>query len=114
MLDGLANGASAMMPGSACLETYVRIYDLYREGKRDAARSLFHRLLPYLSFALQHLELAIQTEKHVMVRRGVFSSARMRRPTLEISAAYQSQMDELVEEAVALTEECKPRAAAAR
>jgi dihydrodipicolinate synthase/N-acetylneuraminate lyase len=113
MLDGLANGASAMMPGSACIETYVRIYDLYREGKRDQARSLFHRLLPYLSFALQHLELAIQTEKHVLLRRGIFSNARMRRPTLDISPHYQSQLEELVEEAVALVEECKPKAAAA-
>lgn len=107
MLDGLDHGASAMMPGSACLEVYTRVYHLYRSGAKAEARALFHRLVPYLAFALQHLELAIHIEKRVLVRRGLFESARMRRPTLELDNVYSKQMDGLVEDVVALVAECK-------
>ena len=52
MMDGLVHGASAMMPGAACIEVYVRVYELYARGQRDEAKALFHRLIPYLTFAL--------------------------------------------------------------
>ena len=39
MMDGLAHGASAMMPGAACLEVYVRVYELYQEGRHGKPRN---------------------------------------------------------------------------
>jgi len=113
MLDGLDHGASAMMPGSACLEVYTRVYELYKGGLKEEAKALFHRLIPYLAFALQHLELAIHIEKRVLVKRGVFSSARMRRPTLGLDDIYSKQMDSLVSDVVSLTTECKAHVAPA-
>jgi 4-hydroxy-tetrahydrodipicolinate synthase len=107
MLDGLAHGASAMMPGAACLEVYVRAHELYATGKKQAARDLFHRLLPYLAFAMQHLEVAIHIEKRVLVRRGVLPNARMRHPTLTLDQTYQHQMDDLITGVVELAEECR-------
>jgi 4-hydroxy-tetrahydrodipicolinate synthase len=111
MLDGLAHGASAMMPGAACLEVYVRAYGLYAGGEKQAARDLFHRLVPYLSFAMQHLEVAIHIEKRVLVRRGVLPNARMRHPTLTLDQTYQDQMDDLVAGVSALAEECRAKMA---
>jgi 4-hydroxy-tetrahydrodipicolinate synthase len=111
MLDGLAHGASAMMPGAACLEVYVRAYELYAAGERQAARDLFHRLVPYLSFAMQHLEVAIHIEKRVLVRRGVLPNARMRHPTLTLDQTYQDQMDDLVAGVSTLAEECRAKLA---
>lgn len=107
MMDGLAHGASAMMPGAAGLEIYVRVYEMYMAGEKKEARELFHRFVPYLAFALQHLELAIHLEKRVLVRRGILPSARMRHPSLYPDAAYQKQMDELAESAVELAEHCR-------
>lgn len=112
MMDGFAHGASAMMPGAAALEVYVRIYELYRQGHRDEAKALFYRLVPYLTFALQHLELAISIEKQVLLRRGVVSSDRMRAPTIELDAAYTDQKAELAGNIIALSEECRAAAAA--
>jgi 4-hydroxy-tetrahydrodipicolinate synthase len=106
MMDGLAHGASAMMPGTAVVDVYVRIYNLYRDGNIEEAKALFYRLLPYLTFAMQHVELAVGIEKRVLVRRGVFPSARMRRPTLFYDDAYEAQIDELVGYVVTLSEEC--------
>lgn len=106
MLDGLAHGASAMMPGTAAIDTYVRIYELFRDDKRSEAKALFYRLLPYLTFALQHLELAIGIEKRLLVKRGVIPSARMRRPTIFLDEEYEKQIEELVNEVRDLSVEC--------
>jgi 4-hydroxy-tetrahydrodipicolinate synthase len=107
MLDGLDRGASAFMPGAAMLEVYVRTYRLYSEGRRDEARALFSRLIPYLAFALQHLELAIGMEKRVLARRGIVANARTRHPSLTFDEAGERQIEEYVSEAVALVEECR-------
>ncbi|HEX4488158.1 MAG TPA: dihydrodipicolinate synthase family protein [Terriglobales bacterium] len=109
MIDGLAHGASAMMPGAACLEVYVRVYELYTQGKKAEAEALFQRLIPYLAFALQHLELAVHIEKRVMVKRGLLPSARMRQPTISFDDIYQAQIDRLVDSAVALCKECSKK-----
>jgi 2-keto-3-deoxy-L-arabinonate dehydratase len=109
MLDGLAHGASAMMPGTAAIDVYVRIYKLFQEGKRAEAKTIFYRLLPYLTFALQHIEIAIWIEKRLLVKRGVIPNARMRRPTLFLDDEYEKQMEELTDEVHALSVECQKR-----
>ena len=107
MMDGLVHGASAMMPGAACIEVYVRVYELYARGQRDEAKALFYRLIPYLTFALQHLEVAVRIEKMVLEKRGILPNSRMRRPTLSLDAAYEAQMRELVDGVVGLSLECR-------
>lgn len=107
MFDGLAHGASAMMPGAAALEIYVRTYTLYREGRTDEAKALFHRLIPYLSFALQHLEVAIHIEKRVLETRGILPNSRMRQPSIRLDDVYQAQMEELIGSVIELCEECR-------
>ena len=107
MMDGLAHGASAMMPGVACLEIYVRVYELYKQGRRDEAEQVFNRLLPYLTFAMQHLEVAIYIEKRVMVKRGILPNSRMRRPTLSLGQGYEALMDRLVDSVIELARECR-------
>ena len=107
MLDGLAHGASAMMPGTAAIDVYVRIYNLFREGKRAEAKALFYRLMPYLTFALQHLEIAIWIEKRLLAKRGIIPSARMRRPTMFLDEEYEKQMEVLTNEVQALSTECQ-------
>lgn len=104
LIDGLQHGAVGVMPGSAIVEVYARIFELWDSGRLAEAKALFYRLQPYLVFALQHLEIAIQIEKRVLVRRGVFPSDRAREPTLRLDEAYQEQMDELVEGVIRLSE----------
>jgi dihydrodipicolinate synthase/N-acetylneuraminate lyase len=109
MLDGLAHGASAMMPGTAAIDVYVRIYKLFQEGKKAEAKALFYGLLPYLTFALQHLEIAIWIEKRLLAKRAVIPNARMRRPTMCLDEEYEKQMEELTDEVYALSVECQKR-----
>ncbi len=66
------------------------------------------RMLPFLVFALEHLELLIQMEKRVLMRRGVIVSDRLREPTLRLDAAYEQQVEEMVTHVVKLVAELPP------
>ena len=111
MMDGLAHGASAVMSGAACLDVYVRVYDLYKQGQKAEAKALFYKLVPYLAFAMQHLELAVHIEKRVFVRRGILPNARMRQPSLVLDATYQDQIEDIVTMVVELCNECREKSA---
>ena len=107
MMDGLMHGASAIMGGAACLEIYVRVYELYKQGQKEEAKALFNKLVPYIAFAMQHLEVAVHIEKRVLVRRGILPNARMRQPTMTLDNTYQQQIEDLVTSVVALCNECR-------
>ncbi len=96
LMDGLAHGATGVMPGPSFIEAYVRVFTLYREGRLSDAKALFYRMLPYLTFSVQHLELVIQMDKRALLRRGIFLSDQVREPTIRFDAEYQEQMDELI------------------
>ncbi|MFN7996846.1 MAG: dihydrodipicolinate synthase family protein [Bryobacteraceae bacterium] len=105
MMDGFRRGASAVMPGAAVLEVYVRAYKLYRAGHVNEAKSFFNRLIPYLSFVLQHLELAVGTEKRILAKRGIIDHHRMRHPSLAFDSATEELIGETVDLALSLCEE---------
>jgi dihydrodipicolinate synthase/N-acetylneuraminate lyase len=109
IIDGLAHGACGMMPGSGLVDVGSEIFRLYDSGNVEGAKSFAYRLQPYLVFALQHLELAIRIEKHVLVRRGVFPSDRMRKPTICLDDDYQKQLEELVTYVIRLSKEVQKK-----
>ena len=105
LFDGLAHGACGIMPGPALGAVFVHIFNLYDAGHVDKAKAWFARLLPFLVFALEHLELLIQMEKRILLRRGVIASDRLREPTLRLDTAYQEQREELVNDVLMLMAE---------
>ncbi len=107
LLDGLAHGASAIMPGAALVDLHVKIFRLYDSGQMEEAKSIFYRMQPYLTFGLQHLELHLAMEKQVLMRRGIIASDRLREPTLHLDDVYRKQSSALVEMVIRLTEEVR-------
>ncbi|MEO8663080.1 MAG: dihydrodipicolinate synthase family protein [Bryobacteraceae bacterium] len=114
MMDGLARKASAFMPGAAYLDIYVRTYSLFHEGRKDEAKEYFSRFVPYLAYALQHLELAVSMEKAGLARRGVIPDGRMRHPSIKYDPADQAQIEGLISDAIDLCAEAGKYAGAAR
>ncbi len=102
---GLAHGACGVMPGTALVDVYAAIWRFNNSGLGEKAKSLFYRLLPFLVFALEHLELFIRMEKSVLMKRGVIDSDRLREPTLHLDDRYVAQIDELVSMVIGLTKE---------
>ena len=107
LFDGLAHGATGIMPGPGLLDVYARVLRSYDEDSVDQAKAWFNRLLPLLIFSLDHVELFIQMEKRVLMKRGVIPRDRMREPTLHLDQAYMDQLEDLVDRAVAVAGESR-------
>lgn len=106
MLDGLARDLDCFIP-SGVLPAYVGIFDLWARGERQAARALFERILPIITFSNQHIEVSIRFWKRVRVLGGTFTTAACRaaRPLDPVQAA---EAELLAARAIALSREFTP------
>lgn len=77
LLNELDRGSCGNMPASGLIDAHVRIYTLYREGKRDEAEALSVRLLPLLNLGSQY---GVAFAKELLWRRGVIRTKVARDP----------------------------------
>jgi 4-hydroxy-tetrahydrodipicolinate synthase len=75
ILDELAHGSSGTMPACQFIDVHVQVYDLAAAGKEQEARELFEKLLPMIN--LEEI-YGLHFVKTVLVRRGVFKTAKLR------------------------------------
>ncbi|MFE2561852.1 dihydrodipicolinate synthase family protein [Streptomyces sp. NPDC059352] len=81
LADGLQRGIAGVQPGCSFTEVYQRIWTLWHRGDRDDALALHGRLVPYLAYWMQEVELIIAVEKLISARRGLIDTAHCRKPT---------------------------------
>jgi dihydrodipicolinate synthase/N-acetylneuraminate lyase len=101
MLDAAARGAGGVQPGSSFVEIYVAIWKAWSAGDEAAATHLHRRLLPYLTYWMQDLELIVQVEKTISVRRGLIDSEHCRRPRRALDHMESQSVDRFMNEFVA-------------
>jgi 4-hydroxy-tetrahydrodipicolinate synthase len=77
MLSELDRGACGNMPACGAVDVHVRLYNLYREGRRDDAESLSRRFLPLLNLGSQY---GVAFQKELLWRRGVIRTKMCRDP----------------------------------
>lgn len=70
MIEALERGVHGFMP-TAMDNIYVRIHDLFASGQQDAAIALFEKLLPFVAFSNQHIEVSIRFFKRLRLNDGV-------------------------------------------
>ncbi len=87
---------------------FVHVFRLHQAGRRDAARELFHRVVPFLAFAHQYVDISIHFYKRYCVRRGLFTTSRVREPIMAFDAHHKRVADELIEMICALEDELGP------
>ena len=75
LLNELPRGSSGSMPACEFIDVDAQVYDLFVAGKRDEARQLFEKLLPMINLEETY---GMPFAKAVLVRRGVFKTAKMR------------------------------------
>jgi 4-hydroxy-tetrahydrodipicolinate synthase len=98
MPDALARGAAGVQPGCSFTEIYVALDRLFRCGDQVAMHGLHRRLLPYISYWMQGVELIIRAEKQILYRRGLIASAYCRHPAYTLDAAEEAQITQFLEE----------------
>ena len=75
LLDELARGTSGSMPACEFVDVYEQVYDLAEAGNWTEARALFQKLLPMIVLEETY---GVGFCKAVLVRRGVFKTAKQR------------------------------------
>jgi 4-hydroxy-tetrahydrodipicolinate synthase len=78
--DALRRGAVGVQPGCSFTELYVLFWRLWMGGDEQAALALHRRMLPFLSYWMQSVELIVAAEKLISLRRGLTRTARCRAP----------------------------------
>jgi dihydrodipicolinate synthase/N-acetylneuraminate lyase len=75
LLNELARGSSGTMPACEFIDVDVEIYNLASSGKLAEARGLFQKLLPMINLEETY---GVAFAKTVLVRRGIFKTAKLR------------------------------------
>ncbi|HVZ63571.1 MAG TPA: dihydrodipicolinate synthase family protein [Lacunisphaera sp.] len=65
---------------------YMRIWTLYRAGRRAEAIELYHRLLPCLAFMATHQSIQWHFTKALLHDEGLFTTTRVRKPIPALDA----------------------------
>lgn len=77
LLEEYRRGACGTMPACEVIDAHVQVWQALEQGKDQEARRLHTQLLPLLNYEAMY---SFTVYKEVLVRRGVFSSARTRVP----------------------------------
>lgn len=93
MLELIPLGICGAMPGLPLLEPLAKVYRLRKDGNASEAMSLMGQLLPFINYTLQNFEVFLHTEKRLLVKRGIFSSASVRDATYTLSKANSDYVD---------------------
>jgi 4-hydroxy-tetrahydrodipicolinate synthase len=76
----LQRGAKGCMPAANFGPALARVYELYGAGDYAAARSLFERLVPFISWSMQSVDLSVWCAKESLRRQGILATNVLREP----------------------------------
>jgi dihydrodipicolinate synthase/N-acetylneuraminate lyase len=96
--EAARSGAVAVQPGCSFVEVYVELWRRWEAGDVRGFDELHAALRPYLAEWMQHVELIVQVEKVISVRRGLISSAACRAPGVELDAEQHATIDRFLVE----------------
>lgn len=111
MIEALDRGVHGFNT-TAINRPFARIYQLHRAGRRTEAQKLFDRVVPYLSWAHQHIDISIQFLKRYCHRRGLFSTINVRSPIMPYDQYHERCGSELIEKIIAIEDELGSTSAA--
>jgi 4-hydroxy-tetrahydrodipicolinate synthase len=97
LIDSFRRGIAGTMPGMDVLDGIVAIWNALTRGEDDRAYRVSDPIATLIALQLQAgLEGFLAIEKHLLVRRGIFSSARRRQPySWELDAETAAEVDRL-------------------
>ncbi|QUH26862.1 dihydrodipicolinate synthase family protein [Serpentinicella alkaliphila] len=88
-IEAFDRGAIGAMPGCSMYDVYIKVYNLYLEGKRIEAIKIHTKLIEILNHIRQNVEMIISFEKKILKKRGIIESDYCRKPTFDSDDYYQ-------------------------
>ena len=98
LIDALRRGAVGVQPGCSFVEIYREIWTSWHDGRRDDAIETHRRLLPYISYWMQSVELIIAAEKQISHRRGLIESGYCRAPMRTLDPEEDAMVERFLDE----------------
>ena len=92
------------MPGLGVADMLQESYEQAIAGNPDEAMERFEKVLPYLVFSLQNMELLVQMEKSLLVRRSLIAHDTVRSTTLTPDAHTVAHVQYLVDRVMGVLE----------
>ena len=92
MPDVLARGAVGIQPGCSFTEIYVELWRLW-ETDKIGFQTLHNKLLPYINYWMQGVELIIKVEKVILKQRGIIASDYCRSPAYTLDERETAQIE---------------------
>lgn len=99
MPDVLARGAVGIQPGCAFTEIYVELWRLW-EIDKHAFLNFHNKLLPYVNYWMQGVEIIIKVEKVILKNRGIIGSDYCRSPSYSLDELEHVQIESFMAEFV--------------
>ena len=98
-IEAFDRGAVGAMPGCSMFDLYLKMYDEYERGEREAAvMTHSNLLLPMLNHIRQDVEMIIYYEKRILQRRGIIATDYCRHPSFAHDPYHNRLFDELYEQ----------------
>lgn len=97
LLELLPAGIAGVMPGLALCARLRDVITLAGEGRLADARARFERLLPFILYSLQSMEVFHHCEKRLLHARGLLPHATVREARLQLGPVETGYIDALIE-----------------
>ncbi len=97
MPDVLARGAVGIQPGCSFTEIYMDLWQLWQTDKTKFM-TLHNKLLPYINYWMQGVELIIKVEKLILKQRGIIASDYCRSPAYQLDQIETTQIEQFMSE----------------
>jgi 4-hydroxy-tetrahydrodipicolinate synthase len=96
LYEELLRGAVGTMTGFAFPEILVAVYNAFAKGDRKAARDIFFRYLPLISYEGQPV-IGLALRKEILRRRGAIEGSLIRHPGPSLDPGSKAEIDEILE-----------------
>jgi dihydrodipicolinate synthase/N-acetylneuraminate lyase len=90
LIDEWRRGACGSMPACQATDIQVAMWNLLEEGDEAAARAIFNKVLPLISFERLH---GIATYKEILYRRGILKTRVLRAPGVALDERDLAELD---------------------
>jgi len=94
MIEAFDRGAIGVMPGCSMYDVYLKVYDAYQAGDREAAYTYHGAILQMLNHIRQNVEMIISYEKRILYKRGIIASDVCRHPTFRLDPFFDRVFEE--------------------
>jgi dihydrodipicolinate synthase/N-acetylneuraminate lyase len=96
LLEELRRGSIGTMPWPSTPAAFVRVWDHWRAGEREAALQVFEReLAPLQRLVAPGLGGGHLLHKELLLRQGVIASTHVRRPGEDVDPVFWEELDEV-------------------